>query len=138
MAQTLKRRYPMGTKFFRGCSPVVLDLVYYKKIVTLVDQWLLSSGASPLQTILSACKADCTAGGTHAPAKGWGQSVAFGAENARFETAAALMLLLAVSLMRTVSYTLAHPDVLRSSGMLLRCVHLLRYILAALPATPPV
>ena len=48
------------------------------------------------------------------------------------------MLAAAVSLMRVLSCSLGRYKILQSSGMLQRSVHVLRHILAACPATPPV
>ena len=62
-----------------------------------------------------------------------------GAENARLKPSAALMLAAAVTWMRMVSCSLAASHkLLRRSGMLQRCMHVLHTILAACPATPPV
>lgn len=48
------------------------------------------------------------------------------------------MLATAVTLMRVLSCSLGRYKILQRSGMLQRSVHVLRHILSACPATPPV
>ena len=60
-----------------------------------------------------------------------------GAGDAKFGPSAAHTLVTAVSLMRMMA-TVGGPDFLQRSGMLLRCLHVCRRILAACPATYPV
>ena len=66
------------------------------------------------------------------------QLVYYVAEDARLKPSAALMVAAAVTWMRMLSCSLGCYKLLRRSGMLQRCMHVLHTILAACPATPPV
>lgn len=63
------------------------------------------------------------------------------AEDAKFGPSGnqpAYMLIAAINLIRMMSCSSGSPDFLQSSGVLQRCLQVLRHILAACPATPPV
>lgn len=57
------------------------------------------------------------------------------AEDAKFHPSTAQMLVLAMHLLRMISCSFGGNEFLLQSGLLTRCLHLMRHTLAACPAT---
>lgn len=143
---TMKHCFTKGTSRLTMPWQKVCGTIPVPKVVSLIDQWLLSSGVP-----LAFCHHPCP--GLTAtflktcyllpPNKTWMPSVRdLCAEDAKFGLATgnqpAYMLGTAVNLMRMMSCSCGRPEFLQRSGMLLRCLHLMRHIVAACPATLPV
>ena len=121
----------------------VCKAVPMSKVRSFVDQWLLSSGAPATTASCERSALDVAHGlqsHAHEALNVQKKSVILPrAGNARFDTAvgqqSAYTLQLALQLMRMISCCSGRSDFLQRSGMLLRCVHVLRHITAACPVS---
>ena len=118
------------------------NVVPVPKVMKLIDQWLLSSGAASV-SLHSQCTGAVPMSSAvlgQAPGKSIRCASLSPAGNARFDPSTCKLrtysLFPALQLMRMIACCRGRAEFLGRSGMLLRCVHLLRHILAACPATP--
>ena len=147
----MKYQYTRGSSILHPHWQMFCKEVPLLKVRSLIDQWLLSSGMLAISFLSQNALVPfrlfarrSLGDGINIPQEGLEgiRACCARAHDAKFDPSTrkdtSYNLLMAMELMRMVSCCCFRASFFPRSGMLVRCVHLVRDILAACPATPMV